>query len=296
MLREYGISRDPPHRFPSSLTPQPKPRYASSSREKDPIQLQVCIASRRCVVIHFAALGNPDTPGFSIRKWKGHSDMTRSSQIPYRPTRYNEAEMVKRVRDFYKYMNRRRSVRNFSPDPVPREMIELAVLAAATGPSGANAQPWHFVAVGSPSLKRQIRLAAETVEREFYEGARRDQQWLRDLEPLGTTWEKPFLETAPWLVAVFEERYGRSPDGSRITPYYSKESVSIACGIFITAIHYMGLATVPYTAAPMAFLSNILDRPDNERPLVLFPVGYPAPDATVPDQARKPKEAVLEWM
>lgn len=260
------------------------------------MQLQVCIASWRGVMLHSAVWGNPDSSISSIRKWKGHPDMSPSNQIPYRPTRYNEAEMVRRVSDFYKYMNRRRSVRNFSPDPVPRQLIELAILAAATAPSGANAQPWHFVAVGSPSLKRQIRLAAENVEREFYEGARRDQQWLKDLEPLGTTWEKPFLETAPWLVAVFEERYSRSPDGSRTNPYYSKESVSIACGLFITAIHYMGLATVPYTPAPMAFLSNILDRPDNERPLVLFPVGYPAPDATVPDQPRKPKEAVLEWM
>ncbi len=213
--------------------------------------------------------------------------------IPYRPARFPEDEMAERARSFYEEMERRRSVREFSPDPVPRRLIELAVHAASTAPSGAHRQPWRFVMVGDPEVKRQIREGAEAEERENYEGGRLPPDWREALEPLGTTWEKPFLETAPWLVVVFEERYGINQDGSRRHNWYVKESVGIACGLFITALHHMGLSTLTHTPSPMAFLNRILARPRNERPFILFPIGYPADDCTVPDLVRKPVDDVL---
>jgi nitroreductase len=190
-------------------------------------------------------------------------------------------------------MDTRRSVRAFSEEPVPREAVEYAIRAASTAPSGAHRQPWTFVLVGGDEIKRQIRIAAEAEERMNYEGGRLPTQWREALEPLGTDWEKPFLETAPWLVVVFEQRYGTDEDGERSHNYYVKESVGIACGMFIAALHRIGLVTLTHTPSPMAFLTRILGRPSNERPYILFPVGYPAADAQVPDLTRKSLDEIM---
>jgi iodotyrosine deiodinase len=215
--------------------------------------------------------------------------------LPYRPERLPEEEMRRRARSFYEEMDRRRSVRFFSPDPVPRDLIELAIRTASTAPSGAHRQPWRFVAVDDPQIKREIRVAAEAEERQSYEGGRMPPEWLEALEPFGTSWEKPYLETAPWLVVVFEELYGLTPDGGKRKNYYPKESVGLACGLFIAALHHMGLATLTHTPSPMGFLSRILGRPANEKPFILFPVGFPADDAEVPDLRRKELDEVAVW-
>jgi nitroreductase len=186
-------------------------------------------------------------------------------------------------------------VRQFAPDPVPRELIEIAIAIGGTAPSGANRQPWHFVAVADPAVKAEIRSAAEAEEREFYEGGRASSTWLEALAPLGTGWRKPYLETAPWLVAVFKEIFRREGDGSKSTNYYVSESVGIACGLFIAAIHRMGLATLTHTPQPMRFLSRILDRPDNERPYILFPIGYPHSECRVPSISKKTLVEISTW-
>ena len=218
----------------------------------------------------------------------------------YQPTplqfeRLPEDEMLARGRDFRGLMARRRSVREFAPDPVPRKLIEAAIAAANTAPSGANRQPWHFAVVSDPAVKGEIRRDAEAEEREFYEGGRATEEWLEALAPLGTGWRKPFLETAPWLVVVFKQIHAVGADGSKLTNYYVNESVGIACGLFITAIHQMGLATLTHTPQPMRFLTRILGRPDNERPYILFPVGYPHPDCEVPEISKKKMEEVSTW-
>ena len=202
-------------------------------------------------------------------------------------------ELVSRGTQFYRHMDTRRSVRDFSDEPVPREAIDLAILAASTAPSGAHRQQWTFVVISDPETKRAVREAAENEEYENYEGGRIPPHWREALEPLGTDWRKPFLEKAPWLVVVFEERFGRNADGSKRHNFYVKESVGIACGLFITALHTMGLATLTHTPSPMAFLAKLLRRPDNERPYILFPVGYPARGALVPDLVRKPLRDVM---
>lgn len=216
--------------------------------------------------------------------------------ISYEPTDYPPDEMLARAHAFHDLMQRRRSVRDFSNRPVPRELIELAVSSASSAPSGAHRQPWRFVIVGDSEIKRQIREAAEAEEREGYEGGRMPDEWLEALRPLGTDWHKPFLEIAPWLVVVFEEIYGRLPDDSTRKNYYVKESVGIACGLFIAAVHEMGLVTLTHTPSPMAFLSTILRRPDNERPYILFPVGYAAEECQVPILRRKSLAEVSVWM
>jgi nitroreductase len=185
-------------------------------------------------------------------------------------------------------------VRFFASDPVPRELIELAIRTAGTAPSGAHLQPWTFVVVEDAAVKAEIRAAAEAEEREFYE-RRAPPEWLADLAPLGTDWRKPFLETAPYLIVVFRHAYQQGPDGVRRKTYYSMESVGIATGLLIVALHAMGLATLTHTPSPMEFLNGILGRPEWERPFVLLPVGYPAPDATVPDLHRKPLEETSTW-
>lgn len=213
--------------------------------------------------------------------------------IPYRPRRISAPELAAEASRISAQMDERRSVRHFSSEGVPRPVIEEAIRAASTAPSGANRQPWTFVLVGDPEVKRRIRIAAEAEERENYEGGRLPADWRRALDPLGTDWHKPYLETAPWLVIVFEQRFGKDPDGSRRKHYYVKESVGIACGIFIATLHRLGLATLPHTPSPMAFLSDVLGRPENERPFILFPVGYPAEDCEVPDLRRKALDEVL---
>ncbi|MDP6823799.1 MAG: nitroreductase family protein [Dehalococcoidia bacterium] len=194
-----------------------------------------------------------------------------------------------RAADFYSEIGRRRTVRDFS-DRVPlREVLDDCLRAAGSAPSGANMQPWHFAVVGDPAVKRRIRIAAEEKEREFYSG-RAPQEWLDALEPLGTSAEKPFLETAPWLIGIFEESYGLLPDGRRVKHYYARESVGIATGVLITALHHAGLATLTHTPSPMGFLNEIMERPPNERAFLLLVAGYPAEDATVPDIGRKSLE------
>ncbi len=217
----------------------------------------------------------------------------RHEFVPYSLPRPAAAEQARRSREFLASMAARRSVRQFSSEPVPRELVVGAIAAAATAPSGAHRQPWRFVLIGDQSTKQQIREAAEAEERVNYEGGRLPEDWQEALAPLGTSWEKPYLEQAPWLVIVFEERYGVLPDGSTQKNYYVKESVGIACGIFIAALQQVGLATLTHTPSPMAFLAKVLGRPRNERPFVLFPVGYPSDDCVVPALVRKPLSAVL---
>jgi|TARA_B110000503_G_scaffold19313_2_gene28766 iodotyrosine deiodinase len=198
----------------------------------------------------------------------------------------NEDQMRQRSRDFLEAAKGRRSIRQFSNRPVPREIIEQCLLAAGTAPSGANTQPWYFAVVESPDIKRQIRAAAEKEEQAFY-AHKAPQDWLDALAPLGTNADKPFLETAPYLIAVFQQRYGEAVDGSRVKHYYAPESVGIATGILVTALHHAGLACLTHTPSPMGFLNQILGRPKAERPFVLLVVGFPAIDAKVPDIQKK---------
>ena len=199
---------------------------------------------------------------------------------------YPVDEMRERVEAFYTNIARRRTVREFSDRPVPRDIIETALKAAGTAPSGANLQPWHFVVVSSAETKKKIRDAAEIEEREFYEH-RASPEWLAALEQLGTDSNKPFLETAPYLIAVFLQKYGYLQDGRKVKHYYPTESTGLATGMLITALHQAGLATLTHTPSPMKFLNEILGRPSSERPFLLLVVGYPAEDATVPDIKRK---------
>jgi nitroreductase len=215
--------------------------------------------------------------------------------VPYQPERVPDDEMLRRALHLQRTMAERRSIRDFAPRPVPRELIEIAIRTASAAPSGAHRQPWRFVAVDDPAIKREIRVAAEREERISYEEGRMPEEWRAALAPLGTDWHKPYLEVAPWLVVVFEEVHGVRPDGSAQKNYYVKESVGIACGFFIVALHVMGLATLTHTPSPMGFLRDILGRPKNERPYILFPVGYPAEGAVVPDIHRKPLEEVSVW-
>jgi nitroreductase len=215
--------------------------------------------------------------------------------VPLRFDRLDVATSRARVAAFRDLMRGRRSVREFSPDPVPADVVDAAVEAAASAPSGANRQPWRFVVVGDPAVKRRIREAAEAEEREFY-ARRATAEWLADLAPLGTDWRKPFLETAPLLIAVFavDWEVERLPDGSerRRKGYYVQESVGIAVGMLLAALHAAGLATLTHTPSPMGFLRRLLERPRNERPFVLMPVGYPAPGTRVPRLARKSLDEV----
>lgn len=209
--------------------------------------------------------------------------------IPLDFERLDPAEMRSRIDAFVAAMRRRRSVRHFSTEPIDLDVVRRCVEAAAQAPSGANKQPWTFVLVTDPATKKAIRDAAEQEERAFYE-RRASEQWLKDLEPLGTDPSKPFLEQAPALVVVFAQRHGWTEADKH---YYVAESVGIACGMLIAALHLAGLATLTHTPAPMTFLEKILQRPDNERAFLLLPVGYPAPACEVPDIARKPVSEVL---
>ena len=204
-------------------------------------------------------------------------------------------EMRQRLEEFYADISRRRTVREFSDRPVPRDIIETALKAANTAPSGANLQPWHFVVVSGPKTKREIRQAAEVEEHEFYEHRASD-EWLAALAPLGTDEEKPFLETAPYLIAVFLKKYDLLEDGRKVKHYYPAESTGLATGVLITALHRAGLATLTHTPSPMKFLNEILDRPVNERPFLLLVVGYPAADARVPDISRKSLEEFVSFV
>ena len=218
--------------------------------------------------------------------------MSRATFVPLDEYRELPVEQMRaRARDFLETMRRRRTVRDFSDRPVPRDIIETCILAAGTAPNGANRQPWRFVAVADPEVKKEIRREAEIEERAFYAG-KAPPEWLDALEHLGTDEHKPFLERAPWLIAIFAERYEVAADGKKLKNYYVNESVGIATGMLITALHQAGLATLTHTPSPMAFLNDLLDRPENERPFLLLVVGYPEEDATVPDITKKPIEEI----
>src|SRR4051812_44914967 len=207
----------------------------------------------------------------------------------------SDDELSRRAREFYKAMERRRTFRDYSHRPVPRDVIGNCLRAAGTAPSGANLQPWHFVAVSDPAIKREIRDAAETEEKEFYKN-RAPKAWLEALAPLGTDSNKPFLETAPWLIAVFAQPFRILADGTRSPTYYAIESVGIATGMLVTAVHSCGLVALTHTPSPMGFLNKILGRPSHEKPFVLLVVGHPADHALVPDIGRKALNEISSFL
>lgn len=208
---------------------------------------------------------------------------------------YPVEEMQERATDFRKQMQRRRTVRHFSDRPVPREVIEECLLTAGTAPNGANLQPWHFVVVSDPNIKQEIRDAAEEEEKDFY-NRRAPEEWLEALSPLGTDEHKPFLETAPYLIAIFGKNHSELPDGRRVKNYYVNESVGIATGMLITAIHNAGLSSLTHTPSPMGFLNQILNVPSDARPFLLLVTGYPAEDAEVPVIQKKPLEDIATFI
>lgn len=208
---------------------------------------------------------------------------------------YPPDEMKKRASDFYEDIKRRRTIRDFSDRPVPIEIIKNAIKAAGTAPNGANLQPWHFVVVSDPDVKKEIRIEAEKAEKEFY-NEKAPKEWLKVLEPLGTDENKPYLETAPYLIVIFSKNYELTESGEKIQHYYVKESVGIATGMLITALHYSGLATLTHTPNPMKFLNKILDRPSNERAYLILVTGYPAEDAKVPDITKKPLKEIATFV
>jgi iodotyrosine deiodinase len=219
------------------------------------------------------------------------------TNYPFQPldfTEYSCDEMQRRALAFFENIRRRRTVRDFSGRAVPRDIIENAIRAAGSAPSGANMQPWHFVAVSDPELKKRIREAAEVEEKALYEH-RASEEWLRALEPLGTDEHKPFLETAPWLIAVFLKKFTIDDEGVRHKNYYTAESVGIACGFLLTALHWAGLATLTHTPSPMKFLADVLERPDHERAYMLIVTGYPAEHATVPVIGKEPLERIATF-
>lgn len=218
--------------------------------------------------------------------------MTKSRFVPLaQREKLSDEEIRERARAFQAAMQRRRTVRQFSPRAVPREVIEHCLRAAGTSPSGANLQPWHFVAVSDAAVKHEIRVAAEEEEREFYQN-RAPAEWLQALAPLGTDPDKPFLEIAPWLIAIFAQPYSVLPNGKRMKHYYATESIGIATGLLLAAVHHAGLVALTHTPSPMAFLNRVLDRPAHEKPFLLLVVGHPAEDAEVPDISRKPLDAI----
>ncbi len=211
------------------------------------------------------------------------------------PSTLTDAERIARARDFADELALRRTVRDYAPTPVPRAVIEQCLRAAGTAPSGANQQPWRFVAVADAAIKRRIREAAEAEEREFYE-RRAPEEWLQALAALGTDADKPFLEVAPWLIAVFYERFGLDAQGVKHKRYYPHESVGIATGMLVAALHHAGLATLTHTPSPMGFLNGILGRPRNEMPYLLLVVGHPAPGCRVPDIERLPLDRITTFL
>ncbi|GJM28190.1 MAG: oxidoreductase [Cyclobacteriaceae bacterium] len=213
--------------------------------------------------------------------------------LPYSRISYTQKEMLKKSSDYLNWMDQRRTVRDISNRPVAKAVIDHLLLTASTAPSGAHKQPWTFCAVSNPELKSRIRQAAEEEEYKSYHG-RMSKEWLNDLKSIGTDWHKPFLEQAPWIIVVFKKVYDFTGD-KKSNHYYVNESVGIACGFLLTAIHQAGLVALTHTPSPMNFLSQVLDRPENERPFLVIPVGYPEAAAYVPDLKRKPLEEVAVY-
>lgn len=245
------------------------------------------------------AFPHPEPVAFPIHSARQSStEMTQYEPVPL-PDRfdYTEEEMRERIESYYDLIRRRHTVRDYSDKPVPRDIIETSIRAAGTAPNGANHQPWHFVAVTDPDIKRKIRVAAEKEEEAFY-GGRAGEEWLGHLEKVGTHAKKPYLEIAPWLIAIFAQRRSIDESGARRKNYYVPESVGIATGILINALHAAGLATLTHTPKPMGFLSEILGRPDTERPYILLVVGHPSDDAVVPKYAKlkKPLDKISTFL
>ena len=215
--------------------------------------------------------------------------------ISYKKQSFGNEEMLERSFLFLKQMNDRRTVREFSSKPISKEVIENIVMSASTAPSGAHKQPWTFCVVENPEVKRQIRIAAEEEEKASY-GGRMSDVWLKDLAPLGTDWQKPFLEIAPYLIVVFKRSYEIEEENKKHQNYYVTESCGIACGLLLAAIHEAGLVALTHTPSPMNFLSKLLERPENEKPFLLIPVGYPADECWVPDLERKAVDEVIVWI
>ena len=211
--------------------------------------------------------------------------------ISYSKETYEEPELIERSSEFFEWMDKRRTVREFSDKPIPKEVIENVVKTASTAPSGAHKQPWTFCVVSDPEIKKQIRVEAEKEEYESYTN-RMSEEWLKDLQPLGTDWHKPFLEIAPYLIIVFKKAYDVDEQGEKVNNYYVNESVGLSCGFLLAAIHHAGLVALTHTPSPMNFLTKVLERPANERPFLLIPVGYPSKETWVPDLKRKKLEEV----
>lgn len=214
--------------------------------------------------------------------------------IQFKRETFSDEEMIKRSRDFFSWADKRRSVRDFSDQPVPKEVMENIIRTASTAPSGAHKQPWTFCLISNSELKSVLRGLAEEEERKSYDGRMSD-EWLKDLEPLGTDWVKEFIDIAPWIVIVMKKAYDFNEDGSKKNNYYVNESVGLAAGFLLMAIHNAGLVALTHTPSPMNFISKALERPENERPYLLIPVGHAAENATVPDLKRKPIDEVIEY-
>ena len=220
--------------------------------------------------------------------------MSKQKFIAYKPIEIKPTESLYKSEIYFNWLDKRRSIREFSSRPVAKEVIANIIKSASTSPSGAHKQPWTFCAISNPEIKAEIRKAAEEEEYENYH-SRMSEEWLEDLKPFETNWEKPFLEIAPWLIVVFSRSYDIDDHGKKLNNYYVKESVGLASGILLTAIHNAGLCALTHTPSPMTFLTKILNRPKNERPFLLIPVGYPSDDCMVPDLQRKPIELISEW-
>ncbi|WP_291967840.1 nitroreductase family protein [Maribacter sp.] len=225
---------------------------------------------------------------------ESHISVNGHTHVLYKTNALSQVELVQQSLDFYEHLDERRSVREYADTPVPKEVIETLIKTASTAPSGAHKQPWTFCAVSNAALKTKIREAAEAEEKVSYE-SRMSERWKKDLEPMGTNMYKPFLEIAPWLIIVFKKVHDIGENGEKVNNYYVNESVGIASGMLITAIHNAGLVTLTHTPSPMNFLAKLLNRPSNERAFLLLPVGYPKTPTYVPDIKRKPIEAISEF-
>jgi nitroreductase len=214
--------------------------------------------------------------------------------IPFKGKDYSTEEMIEKSRSFYEWSDKRRSVRDFDSKPVPKEVMENILMTASTAPSGAHKQPWTFCLISNDSLKSKLRALAEEEEKKSY-GGRMSDEWLEDLAPLGTDWKKEFIDIAPWIVVVMKRAYEYNEDGSKHNNYYVSESVGLASGFLLMAVHNAGLVALTHTPSPMNFIAKALERPENERPYLLIPVGFPAKDAMVPDLSRKTKSDVIDY-